>query len=73
MAEFKARGLGDEEMADRIRDKMISHKKLMAYIEDESHEVFLKLPIVKNEDKEPNASQGELSYLDSGNESPMSP
>ena len=45
----------------------------MAYIEDESHEVYLKLPIVKNEDKEPNASQGELSYLDSGNESPMSP
>lgn len=61
-------------MADDIRDGLVSHKKLLAYIEDESHEVYLKLPIVKNkENEDEKASQGELSYLGSGDETPMSP
>ena len=39
-------------MADDIRDGIVSHKKLLAYLEDESivPDVHLKLPVLKNKE-----------------------
>ena len=36
LAEFKARALGDNETADKIRDIGMTHKELLEYIEDET-------------------------------------
>lgn len=36
LAEFKARGIGDEETANKVRNNELSAKQMLEYIEDES-------------------------------------
>ena len=39
LAEFKARALNKEELADKIRAKKLTHEQLLQFLEDESYEV----------------------------------
>jgi len=42
LAEFKARALGDLQLADHIRSSKFTHQQLMEYLEDET--VLKSLP-----------------------------
>lgn len=44
-AEYKARALGDLDLADKIRNGQLGHKAILAYMDDDSRMPDLNLPM----------------------------
>ena len=44
-AEYKARALGDIELADQIRNNQLGHKAILAYMDDDTKMPELSMPM----------------------------